>query len=483
MFWYLIISYFIIIAIPIITSIIYDKRDPVKSISWILVVIFLPYIGSFLYLTFGQNYRKKRLFSRKSSIDFQHTESLISKQLFQINSPNFKSDTDESSHLERDISTLLLNINKSPLFVNSKVDVLESGESWFAVLKSDLKEARSSIHIESYIIKDDVIGNEIIDIISEKAQEGVEVRVIYDAVGSWNLSRKYVNSIRKRGVDIRPFMPVVFPLFTSKANHRNHRKIIVIDGKIGYTGGMNIADKYIHGLPHLGAWRDIHLRIEGKNVYTLQRIFMADWGFVSKCRLSINSKYFPRIDEPIEGGVALQVASSGPDSDWASIMHAFFGAITKATESIYISTPYFLPNQSILTALKVAAQSGIDVKLIIPGRSDTKLVFWATRSYITELLNAGIKVFFYNKGFIHSKLIIIDGKVSSVGSANMDIRSFEDNFEVTAFIYNSQVSRELSEVFEVDLRNSRKINLRWWLHRSLLYRSYEATSRLLAPLL
>ncbi|MEG1648898.1 MAG: cardiolipin synthase, partial [Rikenellaceae bacterium] len=468
-FFYITIAYFVVIAVPIVVSIIYDKRDPVKSVSWIIVVTLIPFIGSMLYMTFGQNFRKQKIFDKKFATDFQHTNYIVSRQLYEINSPLLSGDT--GSRLYRDITTLLLNNNRSPLFKNNDVEILSDGRSAFDSIIKAIEEAKYFIHLEYYIIRDDKIGNTIADLLKKKARDGVQVRLIYDDVGSWGLSRKFISQLKEAGVSIFSFMPVFFPLFTSKINYRNHRKIIVIDGKIGFTGGINIADKYIEGLKHIGAWRDIHLKLTGKSVSTLQRVFMADWNFVSGEKLDISSKYFPNYAESAKG-VSLQIASSGPDSDWASIMQAFFAAITKANDYIYISSPYFMPNESILTALKVAALSGIDVKLIVPGKSDSKIVYWATRSYITELLRSGVKVYMYAGGFIHSKLMIIDGKFSSVGSANMDVRSFEDNFEVTAFIYDCQKSKELEEIFKTDIENSRRVWIRWWLNRSLLHRYY-----------
>ena len=265
------------------------------------------------------------------------------------------------------------------------------------------------------------------------------------------MKRRHARRLRAMGIRVCCFMPVVFPWLTSKLNNRNHRKIVVVDGKIGFTGGINVADRYVHGTK-FGPWRDTHLRIEGDAVNMLQAIFMTDWYFVSGKELLNDEKYFPK--SRIRTRSPMQIASSGPDSDWASIMQAFFAAINKARKSIYISTPYFLPNQAILTALKVAALSGVDVRIILPFRSDSKIVYWASRSYIGEMLDAGIKVYFFCKGFNHSKILIIDDNFCSVGSANMDIRSFEDNFEVSAIMYDPKVAEELTGYFLGDIGNS-----------------------------
>ena len=324
------------------------------------------------------------------------------------------------------------------------------------------------------------MGREIADILIDKAQSGVEVRVIYDDVGSWGLSRKFIKKLRRAGVHVKCFMPVVFPWLTSHVNYRNHRKILVVDGRIGFTGGINIAQRYLTG-NRLGPWRDTHLKLEGEAVGMLQIIFMTDWFFVSKERLIDYPKYLPKTHVKTE--TPIQIVTSGPDSDWASIMQAFFSAITHAQHHIYISSPYFLPNEAILTAIKVASLSGIDVRIMIPSRSDSKIVYWASRSYIEELIDANVKVYLYRRGFNHSKLIMIDGKFSSVGTANMDIRSFEDNFEVSAILYDKGITEELEERFLYDLQRSRLVTREYWDSRPTLHNFYEALSRLFSPLL
>ena len=276
-------------------------------------------------------------------------------------------------------------------------------------------------------------------------------------------------------------MPVVFPWLTSKINYRNHRKIVVIDGKVGYTGGLNIADRYLRGTKH-GPWRDTHLKIEGTAVNMLQLTFLADWYFATGIQLKDKDKYLMVSDDSV-GDTAVQIATSGPDSDWATIMQAYFAAITKATDHIYISTPYFMPGESLLTALKVAALSGIDVRIMLPSRSDSKIVYWASRSYITELLEAKIKVYLYNKGFNHSKIITIDNRFSSIGTANMDNRSFEDNFEVTAMIYDRDVTDRLESRFLADLDGCTRLTYRRWATRSRTDMFKESVARLFSPLL
>ncbi len=473
------ILYSLIIVATIIV-IIKQKADPVKALGWITVIALLPVAGLIFYILFGRNHRKEKIFNLKELDDLRQFEALSHEQLKVISNPDpllRKSIVDN-----RDIITLLLNNNKSLLTMKNNVTVLNNGKATFAAIIEALRSAKSFIHIEYYIFENDRIGGRIAKILRDKARAGVEVRFIYDDVGSWGLNRKFRKEMREAGVDIRCFMQVAFPWLTSRVNYRNHRKIIVVDGQVAFTGGINIADRYIRRSKRLGIWRDTHLKMEGDAVGMLNAVFSTDWYFVSdKEKLSDYDKYFPQAK--VTGDVPIQIASSGPDSDWASIMQAFFSAITRAKKYIYISSPYFLPNQAILTALKVAALSGIDVRVMIPSRSDSKIVYWATRSYIGELIEAGISVYLYKRGFNHSKVIMIDGEFSSVGTANMDMRSFEDNFEVTAIMYDRKIAKELEGYFMQDLAGSTKMTLESWNDRSRLHGIYEALSRLLSPLL
>ena len=435
---------YIVFVIITIAVIIHDKRDPVKALSWIIVISLLPVVGFIFYIVFGRNHRKQKLFSRKELSDLEQIDTLSRQQIYEINNAAVLHKPEISDN--RDIITLLLNSNKALLTVHNRVKLLNDGTETFDEIRKALWSASSSIHLEYYIIEDDPLGREIADILIAKAQQGVEVRLIYDDVGSWGLGRKYIGRLRKAGVRVECFMQVVFPWLTSHVNYRNHRKILVVDGKIGFTGGINIAQRYVTGTK-MGPWRDTHLRLEGEAVGMIQ------------------------------------IATSGPDSDWASIMQAFFSAITHAQHHIYISSPYFLPNEAILTAVKVAALSGIDVRIMIPSRSDSKVVYWASRSYIGELIDANVKVYLYRRGFNHSKLIMIDGQFSSVGTANMDIRSFEDNFEVSALLYDRKITQELEAEFLHDLDQSRMVTRDYWESRPALHSFYEALSRLFSPLL
>lgn len=469
--------YFITVAFTVIL-IIQQKGDPLKTISWILVVFLLPIAGIILYFFFGKNYRKEKIFSRKGLIDLEQMRLLSDDQF--VNLPHKDIFLSDKVRSKINIMRLLLNSSKSLLTEKNKVDVLQNGRATFDSIIEAIEGAKHHIHLEYYIIDDDHIGNLIRKLLIKKVQEGVKVRFIYDDVGCWSLPKHFVDSMTDAGIEIYPFLPVRFPLLTNKINYRNHRKIVVVDGKIGFVGGLNIADRYLQGSEELGIWRDMHLRLEGEAVNSLQVIFLVDWYFVSE-EIVKGEDYFPAVE--VDEHHFVQITASGPDSDWASIMQAYFAAISSAKSTIYISTPYFMPNESILTALKTASLSGLDVRIMLPARSDSKMVFWSSRSYVNELLEAGIRIYFYEKGFPHSKLLLVDGVLSSIGTANMDIRSFDQNFEVSALIYDEAITLDLQRSYLTDLQQSTEIKSDAWEKRSRWDSVKESVARIFSPLL
>jgi len=455
-----------------------NRRSPIKSISWLLVIIFIPVIGLILYFFLGRNYRKNKIFSRKEISDLQHIEKYIGNQIItkiSVSIPN---------HIrikrKEGIINLLRNNNKAFLTNDNKVEVLNNGIDTFDSIISAIQNANNHIHLEYYIIEDGKIANKIRDILIEKAKSGVTVRLIYDDLGSWGLSANFINSLKDAGAEVYPFMPVRFHRLVTKINYRNHRKIIIVDGNIGFVGGLNIADRYIKGNEEIGFWRDTHLRIEGSAVDTLQLVFLTDWYFVSN-KIINDSIYFP--EHNIIEKCLVQIASSGPDSNWASIQQAFFYAISTANKYIYISTPYFMPDESILTALKTASLSGVDIRILLPSKSDSIIAQWCSMSYIEELLEANIKIYIYKIGFTHSKIIIIDDIFSSVGTANMDIRSFDQNFEINALIYNENIAINLKNSFNKDIKSSEQLLLNTFSNRNLVHKFKESIARILSPLL
>lgn len=471
---------FIYTGINIIISIdiLLDNRDPSSTVAWILVLFLFPIGGIFLYLYIGRNHRKQRTFSKKRKEDNDILNHLFKEQADLLNYGKMlqKNITD----IRGNIIHLLLKNTHSPLTVNNKVKVLQNGEATFSEMLDAIYKAKDHIHMEYFIIKDSHIGKKFQKALIEKANEGVEVRLIYDAVGSWRLTKNFLKPLEDAGVIIEVFLPVTLPLLGSRLNYRNHKKILVVDGKTGFVGGINIGDEYLGKNKKLGFWRDTHLKLQGEAVYVLQGMFLADWHFVSN-EIIDDMKYFPK--QGYCGETILQIASSGPDSSWASIHQAYFSAINSAREKVYITTPYLVPDEGILLALKTAALRGVDVRLLVPIKPDHRSVFWASKSHFEELLRAGVKIYQYGKGFVHGKVFIIDNNFVSIGTANLDIRSFELNFEVNAFIYDKDINRKVSKDFLEDLKVSRQILLDEYKKRPFIHKITESIARVFSPIL
>jgi len=470
------IIYFITVLFTILL-VIQQKGDPLKTISWIMVILLIPLIGIIFYFYFGKNFRRQKIFNRKGLSDMERIRDFSHSQILELPGKDFLKNPKIKS--KQHIMTLLLNNSKSLLTENNNLKIYTKGKEAFDKILNDIEDAKDHIHITYYIIEDDKIGNRVKNLLIKKALQGVEVRVIYDDVGSWKLSKRFLKPLENAGVQIHPFLPVHFPLFTNKINYRNHRKIVVIDGQIGHVGGMNIADRYLEGGIELGMWKDMQLRIEGEAVHSLQVIFLTDWYFVSD-KVINDDKYFPEYFNREKHLV--QITASGPDSDWASIMQAYFVAITTAEDHIYISSPYFIPNESILTALKTASLAGVNVKLMLPHKSDSHVVFRSTLSFVGELLEAGIEIYFYDKGFNHAKLMLVDCVFASIGTANMDIRSFDQNFEVNALIYDEETAIKLEQYFLSDLKNCVSYTFNEWDNRPWLNNAKESLARLMSPI-
>ena len=471
------ILYFLTVVF-IAILIILENRNPVKTISWILVLVLLPFAGIVIYLFFGQEYRKNKMYSRKGLRNLERLRNLTVEQL--DNLPENHLQISDRLYSKKRLMNLLLSNSNAILTNNNEVSVLRNGEETFPAIFGAIERATHHIHLEYYIVEDDRIGNYLRELLIQKCREGVEVRFIYDDVGSWELKRKWLRTLSDAGVKVDSFMRVRYPMLTSKVNYRNHRKILVVDGETAFVGGLNFADRYQDGVPGIGPWRDTHLKITGGGATALQIIFMADWYFVSKEILK-GDNYF----KPFESGDGklVQIASSGPDSDWESIGQAYFAAIGSATEYVYISSPYLMPPADIITALKTSALGGIDVRIIVPGLSDAITAKWGTNSYIEELLEAGVKIYFYKAGFIHSKVIVVDGTFSSVGTANLDFRSLETNFEVNAMVYDEEIAGILTKQFLEDQDKSDGVVLEDWIKRPRINKIKESFARILSPML
>lgn len=465
------VLYFITI-IGIILMLLMENRSPVKSIAWIFVLILLPVVGLLLYILVGKNFRKKMVISHRSLAKWkERIETIKGNPMLEKSFPK----------QYKNFAYMAVNSSNSTLYVNNGVRLFTTGKEFFDSMFVEVEKARKYVHVEFYIFNSDTIGSKFIEILKRKAKEGVKVRVIIDDVGSWLMRKSSVREMRAAGIEIYCFLKVGLPAINSKVNYRNHRKIVVIDGDVGYTGGMNVADRYVEG-SKWGAWRDTHLRIEGEAVHGLQRVFLSDWYFVSRSLLSDDPLYYPTPDSP-SGNSLVQVVSSSPDSEWESIMQTFFMAIAQARNYIYLQTPYFLPNQTIVNALQCAALGGVDVRIIIPRHSDASFALKSSMTYIDEMLNAGVKVYFFEEGFIHSKTIVIDDNLSTVGSANMDFRSFEQNFEINTWIYDPEFAQTMKNIFLSDLEKSSQINLEEWRNRPRLEKFGESWARLFSPLM
>lgn len=467
-----------VISIVISVDILLDNRDPSSTVAWLMVLFLLPGVGIFLYLYIGRNHRKKKTFIKKRREDYIILNNLLSEQLSFTNYGElFKRNFNDT---RGKIIPLLLNNTRSPITINNRVRILQNGEATFTEMLTAIENAKGHIHIEYFIIKDSHIGRKFQQALIKKAEEGLEVRLIYDAVGSFRLKRSFLKPLKDAGVQVKVFLPVTLPLFGSRLNYRNHRKILVVDGKVGFVGGINIGDEYLGKNKKMGFWRDTHLKIEGEAVYVLQGIFLADWHFVSNETID-DFKYFP--PQGHCGEKIVQIASSGPDSYWASIHQAYFAAINSARERVYITTPYLVPDEGILLALKTAALRGVDVKILLPIKPDHRTVFWASKSHFIELLEAGVKIYQYAKGFVHGKVFIIDNNFVSIGTANLDIRSFKLNFEVNAFIYDKETNLKLARDFSDDLRVSNEVLLNEYRKRPITHKVKESVARIFSPIL
>lgn len=471
------ILYFLTV-VTIAILIILENRNPVKTISWILVLVLLPFAGIVIYLFFGQEYRKTKMFSRKGLKDLEKLRNLTLVQLDNLPKNHFQ--ISDLLYSKKRLINLMLSNSNAILTNDNQLQVLKNGEETFPEIFNSIENAKHHIHLEYYIIEDDVIGNQLRELLIRKAKEGVEVRLIFDDVGSWELRKKFIRSMSDAGVKVDCFMKVRFPMLTSRVNYRNHRKILVVDGETAYVGGLNFADRYRDGVPGIGPWRDTHLKVVGGGATALQIIFMADWYFVSKEILK-GQKYFRHFKSG--NGKLVQMTASGPDSDWESISQAYFYAIATATEYVFISTPYLMPTSDIVTALKTSALGGVDVRIIVPGLSDAITPKWGTNSYIEELLEAGVKIYFYKAGFTHSKVIVVDNVFSSVGTANLDFRSLETNFEVNAMIYDEEIARTLASQFLDDQSKSEQVILANWIKRPRMNKIKESFARILSPML
>ncbi|OOC63543.1 cardiolipin synthase [Paenibacillus ihbetae] len=457
-----------------------ERRDAASTWAWLLVLFFIPILGFALYLLFAQNLKSVRLFHWD---DLQKTgiEKVLLSQMDSMYRGDF-SFANRAAQDNRDLIHMQLNENQAIFTDDNKVEIFTDGRDKFQRLFQDIKEAKEYIHIQYYIIRRDQLGKSLMALLTKKAREGVKVRVLYDQLGSRKLTKGFFKAFREAGGEAEAFFPSKLRFINLRLNYRNHRKLVIIDGDIGYVGGFNVGDEYLGLNSRFGYWRDTHLRIQGEAVYAMQVRFILDWNQASHHHdIVYEPNLFPKINSP--GNVGIQIVTSGPDSEYEHIKNGYIKMITSAKRSIYIQTPYFIPDASLFDALRIASLSGVKVHLMIPDKPDHPFVYWATWSYIGEMLQTGANVYLYNNGFIHAKTIIIDEKISSVGTANIDVRSFRLNFEVNAFLYDELLSRRLTEIFHHDLRVSSLLTLEEYEKRSRWIKFKESISRLLSPIL
>lgn len=475
MIW--LVAALLLFIFQIITILFHEFRHPSKTVAWLVILFIFPIIGFVMYYFLAKEYTHRKKVRRRGlryMMDSRHEGRRYAASQSAEELPRL-----EGLCREPRLHALLNNIPSSSVTQQNEVRVLTNADSAYKAILEAIEQAQCYVHFEFYTIRHDETGRKFQQLLIRKAQEGVKVRCIFDGVGSYKLESRFLNELRSAGVEAYIFLPPLIAFFDKRMNYRNHRKIVVIDGVKGFIGGINIGDEYLGGNPDLGFWRDTHLELVGDAVYSLQYTFLNDWQFVSGKQLT-DSILFPEHDNT--GRKRVQIISSGPDAHWDAILEMYFGAITTAKKRVFITTPYFVPDPSISMGLKTAAISGVDVKVIYPSRPDSKIVNYASLSYFEELLQAGVRFYSYEKGFMHAKVIIIDDILASVGTANMDMRSFFSNFEMNAVLFDKESIQRLEADFLQDLKDSKELKLEVFEKRSHWQKRKELIARLLSPL-
>lgn len=470
----LIISY-VITILSAISLIFIERKEPTTTWAWLLILIVFPYgIGFLIYLMLGQNLSRQKIFKEKKLTDEKKSKELLER---------FNKEKRDRNISEEFIDLIKMNYNNSGAIYTSgnKVETFIDGEEKFETLINDIRLAKKFIHIEYYIFRMDSLGKAIVNELKKKVDEGVEVRLLVDGMGSKSLSGKSIKYIRRLGIKFHVFFPVFIPYINVRLNFRNHRKIVVIDGKIGYVGGFNVGDEYINKGKQFNYWRDTHIRVQGEAVNELNKRFILDWDYASEGELKSYDEYFP--NQKDYGNIGMQIISSGPDHNEEYIKNAYMKIINNAKKNVYIQTPYLVPDEPMKVALKIAALSGVDVRIMVPGKPDHFFMEWILSANMGELMECGVKFYKYEKGFIHSKTIVSDGEVSSIGTANLDIRSFQLNFEINAIIFDSDFTKEQEKIFIRDIEDSKLVTIEEYNNRGRAIRIKEALIRLVAPIL
>ncbi|MDY0376479.1 MAG: cardiolipin synthase [Desulfobacterium sp.] len=459
-----------------------DNRETSTTLSWLLVFLLFPFVGIVFYFLFGRGMRKKL----SSTLERQNLETrLAGKGKGRSVVEGQKGDRDVlfglyATPAEKKLIRLMYRNSDSILSSKNKVQIFFNGRDKFDQLMHDLEKAQRYIHMEYFIWKNDYLSQKLIHILEDRAAQGVEVRILYDAVGNY-LSPRYLRKLRAKGIEIYAYYNFSSPLKIHTLNYRNHRKIVDIDGVTGYLGGMNMGEEYIDGGRRFPRWRDTHLRLQGDSVDVIQEVFKVSWFNTTREELILESG--TSFDVTQGDPVYVQVTTSGPDSTWESILQLYFLLISSAQHTIYINTPYFIPDASIVMALKTAALSGVDVRIVLTGHIDKRLPYWAALTFVGDLLTAGVRFFYYTRGFMHAKTIVVDSKCCSVGTANMDIRSFQLNYEINALIYDEKLAGVIVDMFHQDLESCREFRQVDYDGISRPRKLRNSLARLFAPLL
>ncbi|WP_284642223.1 cardiolipin synthase [Paenibacillus silviterrae] len=475
MLWIIIVL--LLFISQILTVLIGEFRHPSKTVAWMVILFMFPLIGFLMYYFLAKEYSQRRKVRRKGIryvTDIRYLGKKHSASEHPLEEGKLGAWRDEPR-----LFALLSNIPGSLITQLNEVRVLTNAQQAYPVMLEALEQATHHIHFQYYTYRHDRIGLQFHEVLLRKAKEGVKVRCIFDGIGSYKLNHQYIKQLKEAGAEIYMFLPALVAFFDKRMNYRNHRKIIVVDGLKGFLGGINIGDEYLGANPRLGFWRDTHLELRGDAVYSLQQTFLTDWAFVTGHQVA-DPLLYP--EHTCEERKAVQLIASGPDAYWDAILEMFFGAITTAKKRIYITSPYFIPDESIVMALKSAAISGVDVRIIYPDKADSRLVNYASLSFLEELMQAGVRFYSYQKGFIHAKIMIIDHLLATVGTANMDMRSFFSNFELNAVLFDQESIHRLEQDFYQDMKDSFEVKPDIFEKRPKWQKRKEAIARLLSPL-
>lgn len=480
--WPILVIAFYIYLFASIVFLLLDNRKVSSTFAWLLAFIIFPVVGILVYIFLGKNHR---IIGRRSRKPFQMIGEYIpdNQKRYIKDQEKLEDEINElcKSCNGRKLAQLLRHNSFSLLTRNNTVQILQNGIEKFPALVKDIKEAKQSIHMTYFIWRDDDMTRKIKDLLIRKVKEGIKVRILVDTLGASTISRKYKKEMREGGVQFFTYFSYLSPFSFHTISYRNHRKLAVIDGRIGYTGGMNMGKEYVDGGNKYDSWRDTHLRFEGEAVDILQSVFALEWEGATKENLSNEKKYFPKAQEGL-GETITQLTTSGPDSSWAAVQQMFFKMITSAKKKIILQSPYFIPEEDLMEAMKTAALSGVDVRIMITGVPDKKMVYWAAFTYFEDLLKAGVRIFHYKKGFLHAKTIAIDSSICSIGTANFDVRSFIIDYELMATFYDRKVTRELEGDFENDLKDCEEMTLEKYNSIGRLKKLRNSAIRLFSPI-